>query len=318
MLSSMMPPVFRELESSRHVLLAGAGGGFDVFSALPFYFALRDAGKQVALANLTFSSMGSFAGEQISEACWKITADSEGSERYFPEKHLAAFLANEGTPTPIYALDRTGCKPVMEAYQTLLKRLEFDTLLLVDGGTDSLMRGDEQELGTPEEDIVSIAATCQLPIKRKLFACLGFGVDSYHGVAHDFVLEAVAALSREGGYLGAFALTPDMPVVHQYRRALEYVLERTPGYESIVCTSIMAAIEGHFDNFHSVERTRGSKLYINPLMSIYWCFHLEAVARRNLYLDQILQTNSYSDVSRAITQFRIGEVPIRQKRVIPM
>jgi hypothetical protein len=43
-------PFFAELETSRRVLLAGAGGGYDVFCALPLYFALRDAGKEVFLA----------------------------------------------------------------------------------------------------------------------------------------------------------------------------------------------------------------------------------------------------------------------------
>ena len=85
-----------------------------------------------------------------------------------------------------------------------------------------------------------------------------------------------------------------------------------------MCTSILAAIEGQFGDHHSVERTAGSKMYINPLMSMYWCFQLEAVARRILYLDAIKKTESYGDVTRAITQFRIGDVAIRQKRVIPM
>ena len=31
----------RRLETSHRVLIAGAGGGFDVFAGLPLYFALR-------------------------------------------------------------------------------------------------------------------------------------------------------------------------------------------------------------------------------------------------------------------------------------
>ena len=162
--------------------------------------------------------------------------ESEGSRVYFPEKHLAAYLEAEGLPAPIYLIDRTGYVPVAEAYRALLELLKsLFVILLVDGGTDSLMRGDEWELGTPEKDIVSIAATYELPVERKLFACLGFGVDAYHGVAHDFVLEAVADLAKAGGYLGAFSLTADMPAVHAYRRAAEYVLKRTPGYMRALC-----------------------------------------------------------------------------------
>src|SRR4051794_38333811 len=98
MLSSLTLPFFRELNTGNHILLAGAGGGFDFFSALPLYFALRDAAKTVSLPNLPFSAIGSSTGRQIAPACWEITADSEGSRIYFPEKHLATFLANEGHP----------------------------------------------------------------------------------------------------------------------------------------------------------------------------------------------------------------------------
>ncbi len=318
MLDSLTLPFFRELEPAEHVLLAGAGGGFDFFSALPLYFALRDAGKRVSLANLSFTTLTPSMGREISAACVEVTAASEGSRTYFPEKHLAAHLDMEGDSTPVYALHRTGFKPLAEAYRALLEHLKFDTLVLVDGGTDSLMRGDESELGTPEEDIVSIAAANELPIPRKLFACLGFGVDTYHGISHDFVLEAIAEIARSGGYLGAFSLTPEMPAVEAYKRAAEYVMKRTEGYESIVCSSILAAVEGQFGDHHPTRRTAGSKLYINPLMSMYWCFRLEAVARRILYLDAIKETESYFDVTRAIIDFRIRVEAIRPKRVIPM
>ena len=36
----------------------------------------------------------------------------------------------------------------------LVDELGIDTIILADGGTDSLMCGDEEELGTPTEDMV--------------------------------------------------------------------------------------------------------------------------------------------------------------------
>src|SRR6185295_13843138 len=102
------------------------------------------------------------------------------------------------------------------AYQHLARELNLDTVILVDGGTDSLMRGDEEGLGTPQEDMASIAAVDELDIPRKFLVCLGFGVDSYHGVCHSHVLESIADLIRAGGYLGAFSLTLDMPIVQKF------------------------------------------------------------------------------------------------------
>jgi hypothetical protein len=48
-------PLLDQLKRAERVLIAGAGGGFDMFSGLPFYFALRDVGKAAFLVNLSFS-----------------------------------------------------------------------------------------------------------------------------------------------------------------------------------------------------------------------------------------------------------------------
>ncbi|MDF1663518.1 MAG: hypothetical protein P1V97_17235 [Planctomycetota bacterium] len=48
-------PLFGALGDSKRILLAGAGGGFDLYSALPLFFALKDLGRSVFLANSSFS-----------------------------------------------------------------------------------------------------------------------------------------------------------------------------------------------------------------------------------------------------------------------
>ena len=47
-------PIMDQLAGSQNVLIAGMGGGFDVFIGLPLYFTLRSMGKQVHLANYSF------------------------------------------------------------------------------------------------------------------------------------------------------------------------------------------------------------------------------------------------------------------------
>src|SRR5262249_19815049 len=163
--------------------------------------------------------------------------------------------------------------------------LQADTVVLVDGGTDSLMRGDEAGLGTPEEDFCSIAAVDELEVTKKYLVCLGFGVDAFHGVCHAHALEAVAELTQRGAFLGALSLTREMPDVQKYMDAAQAVCEAMPDCPSIVCASIRSALEGHYGDHHRTARTRGSTLWINPLMTVYWCFHLEPAARRILFLD---------------------------------
>ncbi len=56
-------PLFDCLASARRILVAGAGGGFDVNAGLPLALSLMHQGKEVQLANLTFSAVEVFREE---------------------------------------------------------------------------------------------------------------------------------------------------------------------------------------------------------------------------------------------------------------
>lgn len=299
-------PFFDELEKSERVLIAGAGGGFDFFCGLPLYAALKAAGKTVHLANLSFSDIASAHARHVSPICAAVTADSLGNEAYFPELHFARWMRGRGAEVTVYAFQKSGVEPLREAYEALRCELEFDTLILVDGGTDSLMRGDEAGLGTPIEDISSILAANELQIPRKMLVCLGFGVDAFHGVCHAQFLEAVADITCAGGFLGIWSLTNEMPEVVFYREASEFVFRKMPRYPSIVSSSILSALEGRFGDYHTTARTQNSRLFINALMTLYWCFLLEPVASRVLYPKSILKTESVNDIALIIEEFRHG------------
>jgi hypothetical protein len=313
-------PFFTALEPARRVLLVGAGGGFDVFCGLPLYFALRGAGKDVFLANLSFTHLQDTTGRRLTPALVEVTADSEGPRyiNYFPEGYLCGWFREQGEEVSVYCFERTGVVPLRQAYERLVEWLEIDTLLLIDGGTDSLMRGDEDGLGTPHEDIASLAATRHLDLPRKLLACLGFGIDHYHDVCHYRFLEAVAELSRAGAYLGAFSLTADMPEVRRYLDACRAVWAAMPRHPSIVNTSIVSAIEGRYGDYHATDRTAGSELWINPLMALYWCFQLEPVADRVLYLDRLMDTQSFDEVGAVIMQWLALRERVRPALPLPL
>jgi hypothetical protein len=311
-------PLFNALNGARKVLVAGAGGGYDVFTGLPLYFGLRSAGLEVYLANLTFSVFHGSTALRLAPALFEVTAETETWQSYCPEVHLARWFRARGEEIPIYCFPQTGVQPLLAAYRLLLERLGLDTVILVDGGTDSLMRGDEAGLGTPHEDITSIAAVGQLDLPHKLLVCLGFGIDTFHGVCHGQVLEAVAEITRAGGFLGAWSLTADMPEVQLYREASAAVFAAMPDDPSIVSTSILSAIEGHFGDYHATERTQGSRLFINPLMTFYWSFQLDAVAQRIMYLDEMRRTETFMDIVTLISRFQSALPATREWTDLPM
>lgn len=301
----MKLPFFAELEKSRRVLIAGAGGGFDIYAGLPLFFHLRAMGKEVHLANLSFTNFYGVATPGPLDSLNIVDAETSGSTRYFPELHLARWLESEGVGTSIYCIHRDGATQVRAAYEWITATIRPDTVVLVDGGTDILMRGDEIGLGTPQEDIASLAAVDSLTgIERKLIACLGFGVDTHHGVCHALFLENVAALIADGGFLGSWSLMREMHEFQLYEAACDYAQARHADRESIVNTSIIASGNGWFGDRHPTKRTEGSNLFLNPLMTQYWTFDLGKVAQRNLYLDQIRDADSYSALSLRIETFR--------------
>ncbi len=119
----------------------------------------------------------------------------------------------------------------------------MDAIVAIDGGTDSLMRGDEEGLGDPIEDattVAAIAAICDplltslsLDIKSVesescltsskyncesnegiasrrrpigILCAVGFGCDRFNGVTDADSFRAIADLTKMGGFLGALAV----------------------------------------------------------------------------------------------------------------
>jgi hypothetical protein len=312
-------PLFNELKDCQTILLAGAGGGFDIYAGIPIYFALKNMGKNVVIGNYSFTSLQSTTAEAVFPHCYKIKSwDRDKSGRnYFPERYLKQWFEQEGETVDIYAFERVGVQPLNKIYKQLNKQYQFDAVVLVDGGTDSLMFGDEEGLGTPQEDITSMSAAYKSDISKKLLVCIGFGVDHFHGVSHYHFLQNVAVLAKEGGFLGAFSALKEMPEVQKYMAAVRYSNQQMQGSESIVSNSIVSAIEGEYGNHHRITRTFDSELWINPLMSMFWSFDLKAVMKKNLYYHLIKNTNSVGELNSILYDFR-RDLTIRKKKQLPI
>ncbi|MFB7943372.1 DUF1152 domain-containing protein [Kitasatospora phosalacinea] len=319
MTSLLQPPLLTRLLAAERILIAGAGGGFDVYAGLPIGLALRAAGREVHFANSSFSSLHGL-GMDVWEApeLARITPDTRSADRYFPERSLARWLRAHQLPDTVWAFPPTGVQTLRAAYRALVGLLGVDAILLVDGGTDILMRGDEAGLGTPEEDMASLAAVAGLKeVPQRLVACLGFGIDAYHGVSHGLVLENLAGLQREGGYLGAFSVPPDSPEAALYLDAVAHARDEYPEHPSIVQGSVAAALRGEFGDVRFTERTGDSTLFINPLMTLYFGVTVEALAARHLYLDRLENTVLIGQVASAISRFQDSLPRLRPPRAFP-
>ncbi len=107
-------------------------------------------------------------------------------------------------------------------------------------------------------------AVDSLDLPAKLLACIGFGAGWFHGSSHARALEATMEISGRGGFIGLFSVLEEMPEAALYREACEYVFARMPGNGSIVNTSSLSALDGHFGDWHGSKRTMNDKLRISP------------------------------------------------------
>ncbi|WP_033259611.1 hypothetical protein [Kitasatospora setae] len=133
--SALEPPLLTRLLAAERILVAGAGGGHDVYAGLPLALALRAAGREVHLANLSFTHHYGLDG-----TAWeaphlaRITPDTRSAETGFPERSLARWLRARQLPDTVWAFASVGVKPLRAAYRTLVRRLGVDAILLVDFG----------------------------------------------------------------------------------------------------------------------------------------------------------------------------------------
>jgi hypothetical protein len=297
-------PIIDELAKCKSLLIAGMGGGFDIFCGLPIYFELRKRGVNVHLANFSFSDIENVRhGVRLSPTLVGITYDSPKIYPYFPEFYLAEwFKINQKEDVAIWSFHKTGASPLTENYKILAEHLSLDGILLVDGGVDSLMRGDEAEKGTIIEDATSLFAVNELSnIKNRYIVCTGLGAE--RDVTYTHVFENIAAITKENGFWGACSLTPSMSVYQDFESAVLHV-QGSPFHDSsVINSSIVSAVRGNYGDYHLTEKTKDSHLWISPLMALYWFFDFDVVVKRNLFLPQLQGTLTFRDALNHVMEF---------------
>lgn len=318
-------PIFDHLKDAQNILIAGAGGGFDVYIGLPLYFALKKMGKNVHLANYSFCD---FEISQMlmpdhtllmEEHVLGVRGQVKMPFIYFPEGYLTQWFQQvRGEDVPIWMFAKCGSAPLKIAYLRLMQHLGgIDALILTDGGVDSLMRGDESGPGTLLEDTISLAAVADINIPIKLLACCGFGTEVEEMVCHHHALENIAALAKIGGFLGSCAMIPQMEEFQLFESACRYVWEQPSHHRSHISTRIIPAVHGEFGNFQMYKEDRPTSVFISPLMSLYWFFDAQKVIEQSHIVPLFKSTQNIDQAKRILLRFYEQNVHIRPRRAIP-
>jgi hypothetical protein len=315
-MSFLLPAFAQRLQDPavHTVLLAGCGGGFDFVHGLMLVPELRRLGKRVVVSSYSFGDPAKLVEAPVvfdegGAVVKRVTAASSGPRAYAPEVHAASFLDQQfpgEAPHALYAsYARSFTVPLLSRfYGQLVREHGVDAVVLVDGGSDSLMAGDEEGLGDPLEDAVSLAAVAQLAGPRhKLLLTTGLGADRFNHVSDAATLRAIAELTRAGGFLGSLGLERDGAPMTFYRGLLAW-LDARHAFRSVLSTSILASADGFFGREHlppSLEaRVRPGELFLWPLMAMLFGFEVEKVVERSLLARWIRDVETVPGCYRAI------------------
>jgi hypothetical protein len=302
-------PVLAKLGSPRRILLAGCGGGYDVLGAVPLRDALVAAGHEVHLASLSFSYLNGLDAAQDAEHpnLYAVTAAARSASKYCPEAWLAHWLGGDAI---VWSFDKTGVRPLAAAYRALVERLAIDAIVLVDGGIDAVLRGDETSLGTPSEDLASLAAVTSLGIPTAI-ACVGLSAELRDGIPHAQVFERFAELAREGAYWGACALVRGTPACDAYLAAVDHVFAGQQDVkQSHVHKVVSLAARGEFGS-------PAPHVWLSPLLSMFWFFDAHVVARTHRFLGDLHATDSIWEVAARVEAAR-KDLAIRPREAMPI
>lgn len=312
---TLSQPFQSVVEGSSGVLFVGAGGGYDLFGAVPLALDRLLQGAPVHFAGVTFTNASVLPGARphaAHPALYAVTGAQAVPDRYCPEAWLARWLEEaHGYREPIWLLKKTGVVPARAAYQELVNVHRIDTVVLVDGGVDVLLKGNEASIGTPVEDLCSLAALHAVEVPRKLVASIGFGSELRDGIRHAQVLERMSELTAAGAFCGTAALCGDTDAGRAYRSALDFVRAQQPGQKhSHVHHVVSSALEGRFGG-------EDADVWISPLSALCWFFELAAVARTHIFLPHLAHTESVFEVTAVVRECR-KTVPARPANDIPL
>jgi hypothetical protein len=307
-----LPEIIRRIsdDNIRTVLIAGFGGGFDFVHGAILLPELHRLNKKIIFgsysfgdpqdlqgqdAEIVFQSDETNLGEDQGVCVKRVTGRSTARHaEYAPEIHMCSFLDSEypkNAPHWMYAYyARAFTVPLLRRfYEHVVHTHAVDCVLLIDGGSDSLMAGDEAGLGDPLEDTVSVAAVATLTnprIRLKALLCLGLGTDRFNNVSDAASLRAISELTAEDGFLGCMSLLKDSEPMRVYKACVAHISSRQE-FRSVLTGCIIAAAEGAFGadvprELADNHRVKPGETYIWPLMSVVWAFHAEAVYQRSM------------------------------------
>lgn len=267
-------------------LVLGVGGGYDIYTALPWYFSLSSEEQSLCiLANYSFTE-DLYKYENYIVPIVPSTTRTEKNKDYFPEHDLAKFINST-----VYAIRLIPAPLLITELRKFIDFHHIEHIYLFDGGTDSILYGDELLWGSPLEDSQTILACYKLGLPCRLFVS-AFNID-------DCDSQAYLRHWKSSKNSNKITLGPHLSGWDRYVHIVQ-----TLEYPSIIQESIIAAAQGHRGVYKNnrIYPSRVSDPEDLPLIvedtDKLWEWDLNDLVENSLFYQKLLehlQTNKHSD-----------------------
>ena len=277
------------LNNSKIILVAAIGGGCDILGCMPIFYDLKKINKEIVLSDVFLYNLSDkltesknhpgifYAKNDISEF------DSINAYKAFPEGFIRS---------TVNMLPRTGVKDLTRKYQYIVDNAKIDTIIAVDCGVDSLMKGTEIGLGTYLDDLLSVIAIDQVNVKNKILICNSFGTEIEEKLNHEVILQNINELVKQDALYGIFSLNKIMDCYKFYKAVCDKAFQYGSSH---IHPRLIKAIEGEqLSNFQM------------PFMNIWWCFDFHKVAIMKAEYKLLMHTLTFDEVKKIHRSFVIN------------
>ena len=278
------------------LLVGGLGGGGDVIASLATAFYLESLGFETVMTGVHRWSMEAVTGGvKLSEALIQVDSSLRSSKR-IPEIAVAETL-NRKT---YLVLMGSRVDKAENAFKTLFESENIEGAVLVDAGGDSLVRGDEAQLGSPFTDHPAAAALVRASRSAGVKAVVGvaaLGAD--YEIPFSLLLENFQSLVARGAYMGCYKPTGN--VREAFLREAGRVLKRVPSFMS---TIYYLAVKGEFGpRYFSILYFKGT-FNIERHHAYTFYFDAEKLCTHSLICTMALHNNDVKEIRRTIKKRR--------------
>lgn len=282
----------KKLEACKNILIVGAGGGSDILCGIPLYYSFLKQGKKVHLANLThtdFKTINNHTEPIVLDAnvMGAISAIREPSENFvegYLSQYFKAALKEEKI---VWMINRASVQELKKSFERLISHLGIDGIVLVDGGVDSIMHGDEGKnvLTTKFVDTTLVLAAIQhLEILDDKIIYISCNDNSKN---QRVISNNISVISTQGGFYGGCYIVNYMNSYKIMKSA--YIYQKNNNNK---LPNIDTFIKLTDSDFEEGEEKLGlvQYLFFNPQALIY----------NNISIHNIIELDSYYDIIQNI------------------